>query len=92
MSLAGTQIVVTREHTLAGRRCSRLHCPVNLAIREIAPKAKIRVQLDVIMIDDEHFQTPKKASAYMEWFDRLPTHRRAKATLRGLTFVLRKAQ
>jgi hypothetical protein len=66
--------------------------PVNLAIREIAPKAKIRVQLDVIMIDDERFQTPKKASAYMEWFDRLPTHRRAKATLRGLAFVLRKAQ
>lgn len=60
---------VKKSHILAGRRSSRFHCPVALAIREQMPGAKVRVQLDTISIDGVDYATPERAANFMMRYD-----------------------
>lgn len=71
MSRAGTsiQVNVRRRHVTSGRRCSRLYCPVALALKEQFPKAKVFVQFDVIKIDDVPYKTPESAMQFMVRYD-----------------------
>lgn len=92
--LEGKIVKIEERHIMTGRRCSRLCCPVNLAIQELAPKSKVIVEFTRILIDGVKYETPKKAVGFMQWFDLVPSKRteRMKIRFRSLSFVLRKAR
>jgi hypothetical protein len=94
VNLEGKLVKIEERHIMTGRRCSRVYCPVNLAIQELAPKSNVLVEFTRIIVDGIKYETPKKAVGFMEWFDLVPSKRseRMKIRFRSLSFVLRKAR
>jgi hypothetical protein len=66
------RVSVRHQHILAGRRSSRFHCPIALAIKDLFPGATVVVQLDTIRINGVPYPTPKRAAAYMGYYDTTP--------------------
>lgn len=47
----GLPITIKKRHILEGRRCSRLYCPINKAIKDRLRKSTVIVEFDRILID-----------------------------------------
>jgi hypothetical protein len=81
----GLTITVKKRHIIEGRRCSRLHCPVNRAIKDRLRTANVVVQLDRILINDVPYQVPHPLRNFMDRYD---DRTLSKQHVEGVTFTL----
>ena len=68
--MLGQTVRVRKEHIREGRKGSTGYCPVALAIKEAFPNVrKVQADLDIIQIDDVHYETPERVEQFMNRFD-----------------------
>lgn len=81
----GLTITVKKRHILEGRRCSRLYCPVNRAIKDRLRKSNVIVELDRILIDGVAYKPSHFLRNFMGRYDNSVS----KNHVAGMSFTLR---
>lgn len=62
------RVVVKQEHISQGSRGSALYCPIAVALRDAGCKNVI-VGPDCAFVDDEDYELPEEAMAFIDAFD-----------------------
>lgn len=81
----GLKITIKKRHILEGRRCSRLYCPVNKAIRDRLRTSNVIVEFNKILINGIAYKPSHYLRNYMNQYDGSLN----KNHVKGMTFILR---